>query len=133
MHREASSGLGHILPAEPRAFPDCPDPFPRTYGDPLDVLPAHSVCRHRVFRWGRLRVRAGEQGGRDIVGVGWLGQIVDGTVLYSSDCGRDVAVTGQHHHTGIRSCLVQHLDDVEPISILAEAQVNDGEGGRRAS
>src|SRR3954454_7189011 len=58
--------------------------------DALDVLPAHAVGRHRVA--GRRRQLAAMRGQRllDGVGVGRLGEVVDGAFLHCGDGGGNV-------------------------------------------
>src|SRR5829696_2243098 len=97
--------------------------------DALDVLPAHAVGRHRVA--GRRRQLAAVRGQRllDGVGVGRLGEIVNGAFLHGGDGGSDVAVAGQHDDADVGPRLAQRTDQLQPVAV-AQPQVEHGEGGR---
>src|SRR6266851_1639539 len=71
VHLEAAGGLRNVALA--------------LLEDALDMLPAHAVGRHRVGGRRRQRIVAGEQGMLDGVGVGRLGQVVDGAGLHRGD------------------------------------------------
>src|SRR5262249_14324166 len=62
--------------------------------DALDVLPAHAVIRHRILGELGDLARPGLQRRAYFVGVGGLGQVIDGAELHRVYGGRDVAVAG---------------------------------------
>src|SRR5579859_3504207 len=82
MHLEAPRGLGNVALAQ--------------FEDALDMLPAHPVGRHRVFRRLRRLALERQQRALDRVGVGRFWQIVDRARLYRRDRGGDVAIAGEH-------------------------------------
>ena len=77
----------------------------------------------------RLLVGRGEQRVRHVVGVGGLGQVVDGAELHRGDGGGDVAVAGQHDGACVGADLGELRDDVEAVAVL-QPHVDDGEGRR---
>src|SRR5476651_632353 len=95
----------------------------------LDMLPAHAVGRHRIA--GRRRQLAAMRVQRllDRIGVGRLGEIVDGAFLHGGHRGRDVAVAGQHDDADVGPRLAERLHQLEAVAV-AQPQVEHGEGGR---
>ena len=81
MHVEAARGLGDVAAAE--------------FVDALDVLPAHPIGRHRIFRRLGLAALEREQRRDHVVGVHRLGEIVDRAEFHRIHGGGDVAVAGE--------------------------------------
>src|SRR5262249_51807348 len=67
MHIEPARRLGHVAVAQ--------------LVNPLDMLPANAVSGHWVLGWRRLFVGRSQQRVSDLVGIGRLGQAVDGAAL----------------------------------------------------
>src|SRR5471030_1617645 len=95
----------------------------------LDMLPAYAVGRHRIA--GRRRQLAAVRVQRllDRVGVGGLGEIVDGAFLNGGHRGRDVAVAGQNDDADVGPRLAQRLHQFQPVAVT-ETKIEHGEGGR---
>src|ERR1700688_2945472 len=68
MHVEAARGFRNVAAAQ--------------FVDALDMLPAYAVRRHRIFRRLDLPVVEREQRRGDVVGIDWLGEIIDRAELY---------------------------------------------------
>src|SRR5215208_7537097 len=67
--------------------------------DSLNVLPTHPVGRHRIVRrYGGIAFDR-EQCRYHVVGIDWLGEIINGTKLHRIHRGRDIAVTGEDEGT----------------------------------
>src|ERR1700727_1511889 len=81
VHVEAARGLRNIAAAQ--------------FVDALDMLPAHAVRRHRIFRRLDLPVVEREQRRGDVVGIDRLGAIIDRAEFYRVDGGGDIAVAGE--------------------------------------
>src|SRR5476649_1693838 len=95
----------------------------------LDMLPAYAVGRHRIA--GRRRQLAAVRVQRllDRVGVGGLGEIVDGAFLNGGNRGRDVAIAGQNDDADVGPRLTQRLHQLQPVAIT-ETKIEHREGGR---
>ena len=117
MHGKPPRGLRDIAPAQ--------------FIDALYVLPAHPVGRHRVFRQLGLVVALRAQRGADVVGIGRLGEIVDGAHLHRGDGGGDVAIAGQDDAARLGPATLQRRDDLEAIAI-GKTHVDHREGRRAA-
>lgn len=92
------------------------------------MLPADAVGRHRIAGWRRQLAAVRRQRLLDRVGIGRLGEIVDGAFLHGGDGGCNVAVTGQHHNADVRPCLAQRSHQFEAIAV-PQSQVEHGECG----
>ena len=103
MHVEPARRLRHVASAQ--------------FVDALDVLPAHAIGRHRVFRrLGVLAVKR-EQGGHHVVGVDRLGEVVDRAHLHRVHRGGDVAVAGQDDGAGVGAAALERGDHVEAVAV----------------
>ena len=67
----------------------------------------------------------------DVVGVGGLGEIVDGAELHRGDRGGDIAVAGQHHGARLGAHILQRGDHVDAVAVV-EPHIHHGESGRAA-
>ena len=117
MHVEPARGFRDIAAAQ--------------FVDALDVLPAHAVGRHRIFRRLDLGVVLRQQRGDDVIGVDRLGEIIDGAELHRVHRGGDVAVAGEDDAARFGAAALQRGDDVEPVAV-AEPHVDHGKGRRGA-
>ena len=98
--------------------------------DPLDMLPAHPVGRHGVFRRrGSTALARGQKGAGHIIGVSRLGQIVNRPGLHRGNGGGDVPIAGEHDHSRVRPLDLHHLHDLKAVPVL-QAQIEHGKGGR---
>ena len=93
MHVEAARGLRDIAAAE--------------LVDALDVLPAHAIGRHRIFRWLDLAAVEGEQRRDHVVGVHRLREIIDRAELHRVHRGRDIAVAGENDGAGVGAAALE--------------------------
>src|SRR5579864_4482028 len=103
MHVEAARGFRNVAAAQ--------------FVDTLDVLPAHAVRRHRIFRRLDLSVVEREQRGSDVVGIDRLGEIIDRAELYRIHRGGDVAVAGEDDGARFRPALFHRRNNVEAIAV----------------
>ncbi len=75
---------------------------------------------------GALAALEREQRGHHIVGVGGLGEIIDGAELHGIHRRRDVAVAGEHHAVRLGAAALERRDHVEPVAV-AEPHVDHRE------
>ena len=115
MHVEPARGLRNVAAAQ--------------FVDALDVLPAHAVGRHRIFRRLDLVVVVRQQSRRHVVGVDRLGQIIDGAELHRVHRGGDIAVAGEDDAARLGPAALERADHVEPVAV-PQPHVDHREGGR---
>ena len=117
MHLQAAGGLRHVAAA--------------LLINPLNMFPPHPIGWHWIFRRRRQATIGGvQQGGRDGVGVGRLGQVIDRAGFDGGDRGGDIAVTGQQNDARVLAGVTQGGDHVEPATV-GQAHVQYGVGRRR--
>ena len=111
MHFEAPGGLGDIASA--------------LLKHPLDVFPAHPVCRHGILGWSGQWPLRFQQGSGDIVCVGGFWQVIDSPLLNCGNRRRNITVAGQHHDPAIWLCFLDSLNDLESVAII-QPQIDYG-------
>ena len=115
MHLEAAGGFRNVAVAY--------------FVNALDMLPAHTIGGHRIFRRLDLFVVDGEQGRSDIIGVDRLGEIIHRAKLHRVHRGSDIALAGEDDGTGFGPTLLNARYNVKTVAI-AKAHVDDGKSWR---
>ena len=93
MHVQAPRGLGNVAITQ--------------LINALDMLPAHAIRGHRIFRQYRLFLGGRKQGRCNLICVGGFLQIVESAKLHCSHSGGNVAVTGEDYSARIGATLLQ--------------------------
>ncbi len=70
--------------------------------NPLNMLPAHPVRRHRIFRELGLIMRLGHESVKNLLGGGRLGQVIEGAEFHGGHRGCNITIARQNNAPCIR-------------------------------